>query len=248
MAEKTNLMKQYGLIGKTLGHSFSKSYFENKFITQHIQNASYSNLPLESIDEFKSLIKKKLSVALNVTIPYKTSIIPFLDELSEEAKSIGAVNTIHFKNDKLIGYNTDYLGFHNAIKPFLQNTMEQALTSVLGAHKAVVYALEKIGIKCLCVSRLPNEQQWNYDQLNDLVLKHHLLIVNTTPLGTAPNIYECPKFPYQYITEQHLLVDLVYNPEETLFLKKGRENLANILNGKSMLIHQAEEAWKIWNS
>ena len=242
-------MKQYGLIGKSLGHSFSKSYFENKFITQHIQNASYSNLPLESIDEFKSLIKKKTFSGLNITIPYKTSIIPFLDELSEEAKSIGAVNTIHFKNDKLIGYNTDYIGFLNAIKPFLKNTMEQALIlGTGGASKAVVFALKKIGIKCSCVSRLPNEQQWNYDQLNDLILKHHLLIVNTTPLGTIPNINECPNIPYQYITENHLLVDLVYNPEETLFLKKGRKNLANILNGKSMLIHQAEEAWKIWNS
>ena len=242
-------MKQYGLIGKTLDHSFSKSYFENKFIAQQIQNASYSNLPLESIDEFKSLIKKKTFSGLNITIPYKTSIIPFLDELSEEAKSIGAVNTIHFKNDKLIGYNTDYIGFLNAIKPFLKNTMEQALIlGTGGASKAVVFALKKIGIKCSCVSRLPNEQQLNYDQLNDLILKHHLLIVNTTPLGTIPNINECPNIPYQYITEKHLLVDLVYNPEETLFLKKGRKNLANILNGKSMLIHQAEEAWKIWNS
>ena len=242
-------MKQYGLIGKTLDHSFSKSYFENKFITQHIQNASYSNLPLESIDEFKSLIKKKTFSGLNITIPYKTSIIPFLDELSEEAKSIGAVNTIHFKNNKLIGYNTDYIGFLNAIKPFLKNTMEQALIlGTGGASKAVVFALKKIGIKCSCVSRLPNEQQWNYDQLNDLILKHHLLIVNTTPLGTIPNINECPNIPYQYLTEKHLLVDLVYNPEETLFLKKGKKNLANILNGKSMLIHQAEEAWKIWNS
>ena len=242
-------MKQYGLIGKTLGHSFSKSYFENKFIKEQIQNAFYSNFPLESIEEFKSLIKKTTFRGLNVTIPYKSSIIPFLDELSEETKSIGAVNTIHFKNNRLIGYNTDYLGFHNAIKPFLQNTMEQALIlGTGGASKAVVYALEKIGIKCLCVSRLPNEQQLNYNQLNDLVLKHHLLIVNTTPLGTAPNINEYPDIPYQFITEQHLLVDLVYNPEETLFLKKGKENLANILNGKSMLIHQAEEAWKIWNS
>ncbi len=242
-------MKQYGLIGKTLDHSFSKSYFENKFITEHIQHASYSNFPLESIEEFKLLIKKKTFSGLNITIPYKTSIIPFLDELSDEAKSISAVNTIHFKNDKLIGYNTDYIGFLNAIKPFLIKTMEQALIlGTGGASKAVVFALKKIGIKCLCVSRVPKEQQLNYDQLNELVLKHHLLIVNTTPLGTSPNINECPNIPYQYITEKHLLVDLVYNPEETLFLKKGRKNLAKILNGKSMLIHQAEEAWKIWNS
>ena len=130
-------MKQYGLIGKTLGHSFSKSYFEYKFIKEQIQNAFYSNFPLESIEEFKSLIKKTTFRGLNVTIPYKSSIIPFLDELSEEAKSIGAVNTIHFKNNRLIGYNTDYLGFHNAIKPFLQNTMEQALIlGTGGASKA----------------------------------------------------------------------------------------------------------------
>lgn len=242
-------MKLYGLIGKTLDHSFSKSYFENKFISEHIQNASYSNFPLESIEEFKSLIKKKTFSGLNITIPYKTLIIPFLDELSEEAKSIGAVNTIDFKNNKLIGYNTDYIGFLNAIKPFLENTVKKSLIlGTGGASKAVVFALKKIGIKSLCVSRLPNEEQLNYDQLNDLVLKHHLLIVNTTPLGTSPNTNECPNIPYQYITEKHLLVDLVYNPEETLFLKKGRKNLANILNGKSMLIHQAEEAWKIWNS
>ena len=242
-------MKQYGLIGKTLDHSFSKSYFGNKFITEHLQNASYSNFPLQSIEEFKSLIKKKTFSGLNITIPYKTSIIPFLDELSEEAKSIGAVNTIYFKNKKLIGYNTDYIGFIKAIKPFLKNKMEKALIlGTGGASKAVVFALKKIGIKCLCVSRLPNKYQLSYNEINNLVLKYHLLIVNTTPLGTYPNINECPNIPYKYVTEKHLLVDLVYNPEETLFLKKGRKNLANILNGKSMLIHQAEEAWKIWNS
>jgi len=242
-------MKQFGLIGKTLGHSFSKSYFEDKFRKEHIQNASYDNFPLKSVEEFKTLIKKNSFSGINVTIPYKVSIIPLLDELSEEVQSIGAVNTIQFKDDKLIGYNTDYIGFHNSIKPFLENTMEQALIlGTGGASKAIVYALEKIGIKCLCVSRSPKENQLNYEELNEFVLKHHLLIVNTTPLGTSPNINECPDIPYQYITENHLLVDLVYNPAETLFLKKGKEKRANILNGKSMLVHQAEEAWKIWNS
>ena len=242
-------MKQFGLIGKTLGHSFSKSYFEDKFRKEHIQNASYDNFPLKSVEEFKTLIKKNSFSGINVTIPYKVSIIPLLDELSEEVQSIGAVNTIQFKDDKLIGYNTDYIGFHNSIKPFLENTMEQALIlGTGGASKAIVYALGKIGIKCLCVSRSPKENQLNYEELNEFVLKHHLLIVNTTPLGTSPNINECPDIPYQYITENHLLVDLVYNPAETLFLKKGKEKRANILNGKSMLVHQAEEAWKIWNS
>jgi len=242
-------MKQFGLIGKTLGHSFSKSYFEDKFRKEHIQNASYDNFPLKSVEEFKTLIKKNSFSGINVTIPYKVSIIPLLDELSEEVQSIGAVNTIQFKDDKLIGYNTDYIGFHNSIKPFLENTMEQALIlGTGGASKAIVYALEKIGIRCLCVSRSPKENQLNYEELNEFVLKYHLLIVNTTPLGTSPNIDECPDIPYQYITENHLLVDLVYNPAETLFLKKGKEKRATILNGKSMLVHQAEEAWKIWNS
>lgn len=241
-------MKQFGLIGKTLGHSFSKSYFESKFNKEDINDAVYSNFPLKSIKEFETLISQYSFCGLNVTIPYKISVIPFLDELSEEAKSIGAVNTIKFKNKKLIGYNTDYIGFYNAIKPFLKKSMEHALIlGSGGSSKAVVFALEKIGIKCLCVSRFPSEEQLDYEQLTKLILKHHLLIVNTTPLGTTPNIDKCPDIPYQFVTAQHLLVDLVYNPEETLFLKKGRKNLANILNGKSMLIHQADEAWKIWN-
>ena len=242
-------MKQFGLIGKSLGHSFSKSYFESKFDKEKINNAVYSNFPLKSIKEFETLINQYSFSGLNVTIPYKISVIPFLDELSEEVKSIGAVNTIKFKNQKLIGYNTDYIGFCNAIKPYLKNSMEHALIlGSGGASKAVVFALEKIGIKCLCVSRFPDEEQLGYEQLNKLILKYHLLIVNTSPIGTTPNINQCPNIPYQFISSQHLLVDLVYNPEETLFLKKGRKNLANTLNGKSMLIHQAEEAWKIWNS
>lgn len=242
-------MKQYGLIGKTLGHSFSKSYFEAKFHKENIQNNSYENFPLESIEEFKRLVDKHSFAGINVTIPYKVSIISLLDELSEDAKSIGAVNTVQFKNDRLIGHNTDHIGFHNSLKPFLENTMERALIlGTGGASKAIVYALEKIGIQCLCVSRTPKRNQMSYEEVNEFVLKHHLLIVNTTPLGTSPNINECPNIPYEHITAGHLLVDLIYNPEETLFLKKGKEKRAKILNGKSMLIHQAEEAWKIWNS
>jgi len=242
-------MKQFGLIGKTLGHSFSKSYFAEKFEKEKIDNTSYDNFPLEAIDAFKTLVKNHFFSGLNVTIPYKVSIIPFLDELSEEVQAIGAVNTIQFKDNKLIGYNTDYIGFHNSLKPFLENTMDKALIlGTGGASKAVVYALEKIGITCLCVSRKPEKNQLSYEDVNEMVLKHHLLIVNTTPLGTHPNVDQCPGIPYQFITEQHLLMDLVYNPAETLFLRKGKEKGANILNGKSMLVHQAEEAWKIWNS
>jgi shikimate dehydrogenase len=241
-------MKQFGLIGKSLSHSFSKIYFENKFQRESDIRSSYQDFPLERVEDFKTLIGEVDLSGLNVTIPYKETIIPFLDEMSIEAKAIGAVNTIQFKNDKIIGYNTDYIGFHNSIKPFLENTMECALIlGTGGASKAVVYALERIGIKCLCVSRTPVKNQLSYDELNEFVIKYHLLIVNTTPLGTSPNTTEYPTIPYQFIGEKHLLVDLVYNPEETLFLKKGKENRAMILNGKSMLIHQAEAAWKIWN-
>jgi len=242
-------MKKFGLIGKTLGHSFSKSFFEEKFDKEDIKNASYNNFPLDNVDEFKTLIKEHSFCGMNVTIPYKVSIIPMLDELSEEVKAIGAVNTIQFTQGKLVGYNTDYIGFHNSLKPFLENTMEKALIlGTGGASKAVVYALEKIGISCTCVSRNPVGTQLNYEDLNEFVIKHHLLIINTTPLGTSPNTDQCPDIPYQFIGDKHLLMDLVYNPSETLFLKKGKHKGANILNGKSMLIHQAEEAWKIWHT
>ena len=242
-------MNKFGLIGKSLSHSFSKIYFQNKFQKESKNDSSYHNFPLESLNDFKSLIRKFDLSGLNVTIPYKEAIIPFLDEISDEAKTIGAVNTIQFKKGKLIGHNTDHIGFHNSIKPFLENTMDRALIlGTGGASKAVVYSLKQIGIQCLCISRCPSDNQFSYDDLNEFVIKHHLLVVNTTPLGTSPNISECPPIPYQFISEKHLLVDLVYNPEETLFLKKGKEKRAKILNGKSMLVHQAEAAWKIWNS
>lgn len=241
-------MKKFGLIGKSLSHSFSKIYFQNKF-QQFNNDCSYHNFPLESLNDFKTLIQKFDLSGLNVTMPFKEAIIPYLDEISNEAKTIGAVNTIQFKKGKLIGHNTDHIGFHNSIKPFLEKTMERALIlGTGGASKAVVYSLKQIGIQSLCISRSPSDNQFSYDELNEFVIKHHLLIVNTTPVGTSPNIAKCPTIPYQFISEKHLLVDLVYNPEETLFLKKGKEKRALILNGKSMLIHQAEAAWKIWNS
>jgi len=241
-------MKKYGLLGKKLEHSFSKQYFESKFSRDGIVNCSYQNFPLATITEFHSLVKSNNYSGLNVTIPYKESIIPFLDSLSIEAEKIGAVNTIEFKNGQLIGHNTDHIGFHNSIKPFLENTMERALIlGTGGAAKAVIYALEKIGINCLSVSRTPKGNQLSYIDLNEYVLKHHLLIVNATPLGTSPNTNKCPDIPYKHLTEKHFLVDLVYNPSETLFLKKGLKQNTAVLNGINMLIHQAEEAWKIWS-
>ena len=242
-------MKTYGLIGEKLGHSFSKKFFEEKFKRSGILNTCYLNFELNRINELISLLNTKSISGLNVTIPYKESVIPYLDTLSKEAKTIGAVNTIVFKSGKLIGHNTDHIGFKNSIKPFLENTMDRALIlGSGGASKAVVYALESIGLNCLVVSRTPKKDELSYEDINEFVLKHHLLIVNTTPLGTAPNINECPKIPYACITEKHLVVDLIYNPSESLFLKKAKAQKAAILNGQSMLIHQAEEAWSLWDS
>ena len=242
-------MKHFGLVGLDLKHSFSVYFFEEKFKSDGIHNCSYENFELSNVGVFLDLIKNKSFAGINITIPYKKSIIPFLDSLSPEAKTIGAVNTVEFKEGKLIGHNTDHIGFHNSIKPFLENTMERALIlGTGGASKAVIYALNKIGIDCLSVSRSPKGNQLSYSDLNEYVFNHHLLIVNTTPLGTSPNSNECPEIPYQYLSEKHLLVDLVYNPSETLFLKKGKEHKSSILNGKAMLINQAEAAWAIWNS
>ena len=188
-------------------------------------------------------------MGLNVTIPYKKSIIPYLDSLSSEAEEIGAVNTIVFSKGKLTGHNTDHIGFQNSIKPFLENSMERALIlGTGGASKGVIYALTKIGIDCLSVSRNPKEDQLSYNDLNEYVFKHHLLIVNTSPVGMYPNSNQSPEIPYQHLTKEHLLVDLIYNPSETLFLKNGKKQGARILNGEAMLNHQAEAAWAIWNS
>jgi len=240
---------KYGLLGRNLAHSFSKTFFEAKFKREALTNFSYVNIQLEEIEDLKTLLIKESFNGLNVTIPYKESVIPFLDSLTKEAEKIGAVNTIEFKDGKLIGHNTDHLGFHNSIKPFLENTMERALIlGTGGASKAVVYALENIGIDCLTVSRNPKEHQLSYSELNEYVFKHHLLIVNCTPVGTSPNIGDCPQIPYGFINENHLVVDLIYNPTETLFLTKAKQQQARILNGKAMLMHQAEEAWGIWNS
>lgn len=242
-------MMKYGLIGRNLAHSFSKTFFEAKFKREGLSNSTYANIEIKEINDFKAEFLKKSFKGLNVTIPYKEAVIPFLDSLTKEADKIGAVNTIEIKEGKLIGHNTDHLGFHNSIKPFLENTMERALIlGTGGASKAVVYALESIGLDCLTVSRNPKDHQLSYSELNEYVFKHHLLIVNCTPVGTSPNIADCPQIPYEFINESHLVVDLIYNPNETLFLTKAKQQKARILNGKAMLMHQAEEAWLIWNS
>lgn len=246
-------MKQYGLIGKSLQHSFSKKYFENKFKKESITDCYYDLFELDSIDEVKHILNStKNIIGLNVTIPYKESIIPFLDEIDGVAKKIGAINTITLDTvtKKTKGYNTDYNGFKNSLKPFLENTHERALIlGTGGASKAISYVLNELNIDFLFVSRNPEgNNEISYDDVNEYVLKHHQIIINTTPLGTFPAINNHPNIPYKHLTNKHLLYDLVYNPEETVFLKKGKEKGSLTINGLQMLKLQAEKAWEIWNS
>ncbi len=239
-------MKQFGLIGKHLGHSFSKSFFENYFSSKGIE-ATYANIEIASIEQFE-IIKENYS-GFNVTIPYKESIIPFLNDLDDVAKDVGAVNTIKVIEGKYIGHNTDVVGFGNMIKPFLTNKHERALIlGTGGAAKAVKYVLQKIGVDCYHLSRNPQmENEFSYDDVNEVMIDAFKLIVNTTPVGMYPNTEEYPLLPYQAMSEDHLVIDLIYNPEETIFLTKSRAAGATILNGLSTLKEQALESYRIWN-
>ena len=240
--------KKYGLIGKSLSHSFSKKYFTQKFINQGI-NSDYINYELNDISDVRSLLRDTVFAGLNVTIPYKEAIIPYLDQLSSLAEEIGAVNTIQFKNGKTIGWNTDVYGFSQMIKPYFKSHHERAMIlGTGGAAKAVAFALEKLGVSVIYISRDPqSEFEFGYSDMNENMVKFNGIIVNTTPLGTYPDIDMSPNFPFQYLTPNHLVIDLIYNPAETLFLKKSKEQGAVVLNGKTMLEQQAEEAWRIWN-
>ena len=242
-------MKQFGLIGYPLSHSFSKTYFSKKFSEENILDCQYDNYPLESIDEFSALAKSNNSLkGINVTIPYKEQVIPFLDELDGEAKEIGAINTIQFSNGKMKGFNTDVHGFIESLRPLLpQKPIEALILGTGGASKAVSFGLKKLGIKVQFISRSANEQAISYNEANLDLIKKHLLIINTTPLGMYPNVDDCPPIAYGGISSEHILFDLVYNPEKTLFLQRGYDRGAVIKNGLEMLHLQAEKAWEIWN-
>lgn len=242
---------QLGLIGKSLGHSFSKRYFEEKFSKLNLPNHSYDLYELSTIGEVSELKNTPDLVGFNVTVPYKESVIPYLDELSDEAAEIGAVNTVKriTKEEKISwkGYNTDAYGFERMVKPFIKPVHERALIlGTGGAAKAVDFVLKKKGIQTLFVSRTSALGQIEYEKINDYVMKYHKLIVNCTPVGMSPSIDEAPPLPYELITDEHTLIDLVYNPSETLFLQKGKNKGAKILNGEVMLKQQAEKAWEIW--
>ena len=243
-------MAKFGLIGKNIDYSFSRGYFKNKFETESLSH-EYVNFDLENIATFPDLIKNDKTIkGFNVTIPYKELIIPYLDKLDIRAKKIGAVNTIRItKKGNLKGYNTDYYGFKKALKPLLKNQKYQALIlGTGGASKAVAYALKKLGIPYKFVSRqAKNKFYLSYGSLDKTIINSHQIIINCTPLGTFPDIKKYPLIPYQGITKNHILFDLIYNPAQTLFLKTGKLNGAKTINGLRMLELQAEKSWEIWN-
>jgi shikimate dehydrogenase len=237
-------MMRLGLIGKSLKHSFSPAYFEAKFKKEGIEGL-YQTFELSAIEEFERLAQNEELNGLNVTIPFKEAVIPFLDELDPIATKIGAVNTICFKKGKKIGYNTDAPGFLEDLKSLLKPTDQNALVlGTGGASKAVIYALQSVGIKTEQVSR--NARGIKYTDLTEALLGATQLIINTTPVGMYPEVDACVDLPWSGINNKHLLYDLIYNPKETLFLKRGKEKGARTRNGYKMLVNQAELSFELW--
>ncbi len=243
-------MAKYGLIGRDLSYSFSKSFFTHKF-EQEKRKDSYHNFEIENIEQFLEIIKQNRDLkGLNVTTPYKEKIIPYLDKLDADAEKIGAVNTIKFRKDgKLIGYNTDHYAFAKALPDCCPTKDKSAL--ILGSggvSKAIQFVLEMTGFNFQIVSRKKSETTITYESLTQDIIDEYFLIVNCTPSGTFPKINECPKIPYQFIGKHHVLFDLVYNPKETEFMKRGFVKGARVSNGLKMLEYQAKKSWEIWKS
>jgi shikimate dehydrogenase len=243
--------KLFGLLGKNISYSFSRGYFTEKFEKLKLSKSNYVNFDLQNIEDFPSIINENDYLkGLNVTIPYKEEIIPFLSKIDKTAKKIGAVNTIKFtKRGNLKGYNSDVVGFENSLTPLLKKHHKRALIlGTGGASKAVAYALKRNDIKYKFVSRNPEgKKEISYDSLTHDIMEKHTIIINSTPLGTFPDIDKCPSIPYQFINKNHILYDLIYNPAISTFLAKGNEKEATTKNGLQMLELQAEESWRIWN-
>jgi shikimate dehydrogenase len=245
-------MRKFGLIGYPLSHSFSKGYFTEKFLRENLSDCEYLNFPIDSITKFPEILLKNPELCgLNVTIPYKEQLFPFLDEIDPEAKRIGAINTIKFiqgeRKKILKGFNTDVYGFSASLMEIMAEKIDNALIlGTGGASKAVAYSLDELGIKYNFVSRKPGHL--SYGNIDKRTILEHRLIINTTPLGTFPDVDNCPGIPYDFLSSSHILFDLIYNPAETVFLRKGREKGATTINGLRMLHLQAEKSWEIWNS
>ena len=243
-------MHRFGLVGKNIGYSFSRGYFSTKFEKLGLSDHRYENFDLNHIEEFPNILKQHPDLqGLNVTIPYKQAIIPYLDHLHPEAAAIGAVNTIAFSEGILIGYNTDVTGFRDSLRPLLRKEDKKALIlGTGGASLAVAHALASLQCAFTYVSRNPGPDQLGYSDIDAAVLREFTILVQCTPLGTHPNVSACPPLPYELLEPRHLLYDLVYNPPMTRFLREGLERGARIKNGLEMLERQAEAAWGIWNA
>ena len=241
--------RKYGLIGKNINYSFSKKYFNDKFLKENITNCSYENYDLQSIKDFKNIIKDDAIKGLNVTIPYKEEIIELVNKIDPIAKKIGAINTIKIHDKDIIeGYNTDYVGFVMSLKNIISNQKKALVLGTGGASKAIIFGLNSIGVKSTIVSRDKREGVISYSELSKKVIEENTIIINCTPLGTFPKTQECPKIPFEFLSSNHICYDLIYNPEKTKFLLESEKMGATIINGKKMLENQANESWKIWNS
>lgn len=241
-------MDKYGIIGYPLGHSFSRTFFSEKFQREHIE-AEYVNFEVPSADALTDIVRLNPNLrGLNVTLPHKEAVIPLLDELSDEAREIGAVNVIRVREGRLKGFNSDIIGFMDSIRPLLQPWHKRALVlGTGGASRAIRVGLERLGLSWTYVSRTPAQGRLTYADLTPQVMQDYQVVVNCSPVGMYPRVDACPDIPYHLLTPQHLLYDLVYNPLETLFLKRGAEQGATVKNGLEMLHRQAVASWEFWN-
>jgi shikimate dehydrogenase len=242
-------MSLYGLLGKTLKHSFSKSFFTDKFRKESLAH-QYENFELEHIGLLGALLQQHTNLkGLNVTIPYKETVLPFLHHKNEVVSAIGACNCIKVVEGRLHGYNTDVVGFHDSLIKRLQPQHTKALVlGTGGASKAVLYVLQQLNITAQTVSRTKKANTITYEEVTEAVMEDHLLLINTSPVGMYPHVNEAPQLPYSAVTKNHLLFDLIYNPEQPLFLQYGAAHGAQTANGYEMLVGQALESWRIWNS
>ena len=243
-------MKRYGLIGYPLTHSLSQQYFTQKFIEEGIEDCVYERFSIPSITDLHDILQTHPDMCgFNITIPYKKEVLAFLTERSKAVEEVGACNCVKIEAGKLIGYNTDVIGFENSLIPFLKPTHNKALVlGTGGAALAIVYVLQKLGIEFNYVSRTAMSGHFTYNDLDASIMASHTLIINTTPLGMFPNIEDCPDIPYNLLTPAHHLFDLTYNPAVSSFLTKGMQMGATIQNGQQMFVEQAEQSWRIWNS
>ncbi len=239
------MKKNYGLIGTKLKHSFSKDYFERKFKSLNYKNHSYKNFEINNLNSLRELISKNNISGLNVTIPFKEQILNYVDDLDDSAEKIGSINTIKVNKNKITGFNTDADGFEKSFKPLIENRNSAIILGNGGASKAIQYVLTKNKINFKVISR---SGEIKYENLSNLDIINNLILINTTPLGMYPNVHSFPKIPYNLLSEKHLVYDLVYNPKETVFLKKARKQKCKVSNGYQMLLNQADLSWKIWEN